>query len=230
MRDEHALAVDDEGVTGLADHDPRDDVPDELEIHRGDGDARLLAAAGHGDRHVGLGLLPEGDGPVIDLAGLGLEELRLVRVIGAAAGDVHRQARDAQLLLALRVQVADFRDRQHLAQEAKIVDAALVGNGRGRPELRLGGPADLLLDLLDVRLDARRDADRLLALQRDERLAVLVVGEVDLDGAGRQQGSTDQPGDDDDVLPEEMAPRCHDSRFTPTISSAAAGPIFPGSA
>ncbi len=76
MRDEDAVAVDHESVAGLADGDPRDDVPDELEIHCGDGDARLLAAPGHGDRHVGLGLLPEGDGPVIDLAGLGLEELR----------------------------------------------------------------------------------------------------------------------------------------------------------
>jgi hypothetical protein len=164
MCDEDALAVDHEGMAGLADRDPRHDVPDELEVHLGDGDAGLFATPCHRDRHVGLGLLPKGHGPVIDLAGLGLDELRGARVVDAAAGDIHGQPRDAQLLLALRVQVADLGDRQHLAQEPQIVDAALVHGGRRRAELWLGRPADLLLDLLDERVDARGNPDRLLAL------------------------------------------------------------------
>ena len=154
MRDEDALAVDNEGMAGLADLDLGDDVPDEFQVHLGHGDARALTAPGHGDLHVRLGLLPEGHRPVIDLAGLGLDELRLAREIGLAAGDVHREARDAQLLPPLSVEMADFGDHQGLAQEAQVVDAALVHGGGRSAELRLGRPADLPLDLLDEPFDS----------------------------------------------------------------------------
>ena len=40
-----------------------------------------------------------------NIAGLGLDEFRLVGVVGPAAGDVHHQTRDPQLLLALGVEV-----------------------------------------------------------------------------------------------------------------------------
>ena len=154
VRDEDALAVEHEGVAGLADLDLRDDVPDEFQVHLGHGDAGALAAPGHRDRHVGLRFLPEVHRPVVDLPGFGLEKLRLEREIGLAAGDVHREARDAELLAPLAVEMADLGDHQGLAQKAQVVDAALVHGGRRGAELRLGRPADLPLDLLDEPLDS----------------------------------------------------------------------------
>src|SRR5437588_758451 len=67
MRDQPAAAVDREGLAFLADLDLRHHLPDELEIHLGDADAGVAARAGHGKRHVGLGLAAEVDRAVIDL-------------------------------------------------------------------------------------------------------------------------------------------------------------------
>src|SRR5262245_39593493 len=167
------------------------------------------------------------------LAGLGLDELRLVREIDAAAGHVHGQPRDAQLLLTLGVEVADLGDGEHLPEQTQVVDPPLVHGGRRQAQLGLGRPADLPLDLLDEVLDAGGHAERLLALERDEGRPVLLIREVDLDGAGGQEGTAHQAGEDDHVLPEEATAGCHASvrvlPFTPTISSGAAGPTFPGS-
>src|SRR5262245_36521115 len=130
--------------------------------------------------------------------------------------------------------MADLRDGEHLAKQAQVVDPPLVHGGRRQTQLRLGGPADLALDFLDEVLDAGGHAQRLLALERDQGRPVLLIGEVDLDGAGDEEGAAHQAGEDDDVLPEETAAGCQASDrvlpFTPTISSGAAGPTFPGSA
>src|SRR5262249_21189287 len=50
-----------------------------------------------------------------------------------------------------------------------------------------------------------------LALERDEGCPVLLIREVDLDGAGGQEGAAHQAGEDDDVLPEEATAGCHAS-------------------
>ena len=69
MGDQPALAVDDEGVTLVADADGADDVPDELQVHVGDGHAGVLADMGERDRHVGLGAAAKFDRTEPDLVG-----------------------------------------------------------------------------------------------------------------------------------------------------------------
>jgi hypothetical protein len=74
MGDEPALAVDHEGVAFVADADGADDVPDELQVHVGDGHAGVLADMGERDRHIGLGAAAEFDRTEPDLVGHGLRE------------------------------------------------------------------------------------------------------------------------------------------------------------
>src|ERR1041385_6781849 len=83
MRDQPAAAVDREGLALLPDLDLGHHLPDELEIDLGDADARVASRAGHGERHVGLGLAAEIDRAVIDLLGDGFGELRILGKVGA---------------------------------------------------------------------------------------------------------------------------------------------------
>ncbi len=108
----------------------------------------------------------------------------------------------------------------------RIVDPALL-EGRGRrDELRLGGPADLALDLLDEALDPRRGAERLLPLEGDEGGLVLLIREVDLDEPAGQQGAPHQGHDDDDVLPEQPpAPRPGSRRIARSIHEECVRPF-----
>ena len=223
MRDQDTLTVDDEDMAGLADLDLGHDVPDELQIDVGHGDAGALAAPGDGDRHVRLGPLPEVDRAVVDAPGLGLEELGLARKIGLAADDLHRETGHALLLPAYAVEVAHLGDGQRLPLEPEVVDPPLRHAGRGSAEVGLDREPDLPLDLRDEGLDPRRHAERLLALERDERLPVLQVGEVDLETARRQQDTDHQPRKHDDVLAEEAAAGRHASVTASTASSGQDG-------
>ncbi len=209
MGEQVALAVHRVGLAGLADPDLGDHVPDELEVDLHDGDAGALAAARHGDGHVRLGLLPEVHRAVVGPPRLGLAKLRIARKIDLAAHDVHGQAGDPQLFLAGGVEIADLRDRQHLAEQPEKVEAPLVESGAGGDELGLGGPADLVLDLLDERLDLGRRPDGLLALDADQRGLVLLVREVQLDDPAGEQGAAHQHHDGDNVLPEQATARPH---------------------
>src|SRR5262249_51449554 len=155
------------------DLDTRDDVPDELEVDLGHGDAGLVARSGDGDRHVRLGFLPEVDRAEPGLAGSRLGELRVARKILPAPGDVHAETRNAPRLASGLVEVAQVGDRRHLAQQLEEVYAPLL---KARPaELRQPHPAELVLDLLHVGLDARRRARGLLALKREKVRLVLLI-------------------------------------------------------
>ena len=77
------------------------------------------ARAGQRERHIGLGLRPEIDRPVIDLVRNRFEEHRIGREVGSAADHVHRRARHAQLLASRRVELGHFGDRRHLPQQAR---------------------------------------------------------------------------------------------------------------
>ena len=92
-----------------------------------------------------------------------------------------------QLLAALGVEPDDLGDRRHLAQQLHVVEAPLldrIGVGAGLAER---GPAELVLDVVDVLLDARRGGMRLLALQGDQVALGLAIGEPDADGAARDE-------------------------------------------
>src|SRR3989442_9265804 len=189
-------------MAGFADLDRRHHAPDELEVHLG---ARQRGAEppAEGDRHIGLGLLAEVHRPVEDPAGFRLEELGVARDVGATTYHVHREARDAELLPARGIQITDFGDRWRLAQEAQVVDAALVHLSRGRAEQGLGGPAHLALDLLDELLDLPGRRERFLPLEAQECRPVLLVCEINLHDAAREQCATDQRDKKRDVLAEE---------------------------
>ena len=92
-------------------------------------------------------------------------------------------------------------DRRHLAQQADIVEAALVER-RGRP-LRMRRPADLALDLVDELLDALRRGVGLFLLDADQRRLVLLVGEPEIEAAVDQQRDADQPDEQQRVLARE---------------------------
>ncbi len=195
--------VDDVGLAFHAHADARDHVPDELEVHLGDGERCRHAPAAYGDRHVRLGALAEIDGPEPGLARLRFLESRFLRPVAVRAGRVHGKPRHGHFLASVGVDLAHVGDRGDDAQELQELEAALLGPARAQLEER--GERDLLLDLPHELLDASRCGDRLLALQRGERVGVLLVREVKADRARDQQRAADQRDDEDEVLEEEPA-------------------------
>jgi hypothetical protein len=77
----------------------------------------------------------------------------------------------------------------HHAQELQEFDAPLLQ--AFDTELRQRRVRELLLDLQDELLDARRRRQRLLMLQAGERDLVFLVREVEADAAGNQQRAAD---------------------------------------
>src|SRR5207248_3140511 len=80
VSDQLTVAVDDVGVTGPADPDLRDHVPDELQVHLGHGDARVPTSR-HGEGEVRLRLLAEVHGPEVGAARPALPDLQLPREV-----------------------------------------------------------------------------------------------------------------------------------------------------
>jgi hypothetical protein len=95
-------------------------------------------------------------------------------------------------------QVGDFG---RLAQELRKLDMARLEIGG--IELRPCGIAQLLGDLANVLLDARRGADGLLVLQAGQRRLVLLVGKIDADRAGYEDCESDQGEDQEQVLSKQ---------------------------
>src|SRR4029079_12743765 len=93
------------------------DVSEDLLLDLGDRHPRVAAARDR-EREVGLGLLPEVDGPEVGPALPRLLEPRLGREVGLAADDVHGETRDAELLFPGRVELAHLGDGGRLALEA----------------------------------------------------------------------------------------------------------------
>ena len=185
MRDQPSLRVDHVGMTTRTDLDLRDHVPDELEIDLGDAHTGSAADAGERQRHIRFGFATEIHRPVIDLVRHGLGELRLGGEVGAAADHVYRQARHAQALLARGIELGQFRNRRHLAQQALGIELALLDRA-GRPR-QLRRPAELSFDLPDELPHLSRRRFRLLALDADERCLVLLIVEEDLENAVGEQ-------------------------------------------
>ena len=86
------------------------------------------------------------------------------------------------------VDLRQFGDRRHLAQQAQRVEAALLQRPVGPRQL--GRPADLALDLRDEFLDLGGGGFRLFALDADQRGLVVPVGEPDFERAVRTSAST----------------------------------------
>src|SRR5260370_9219114 len=124
MGDEDTLSVHYEGLTGLADLDLGDYLPDELQVHLRRRHPAALPALGDRDRHVGLGFFSEIHGPAVDAVGLRVDESRIVREVGLAADGVHGQAGDPQLLPPRGVDIADLCDVLRLVMQPEETEAA----------------------------------------------------------------------------------------------------------
>src|SRR5262249_39475139 len=93
----------------------------------------------------------------------------------------------------------------HVAQQAKVVDLALLP---GRARVVEGGlcrPSQLAFDVQDELLDLRGRRPGLLARDAHEGDLRLLIGEVEIDRAAREKDTADQEQKDDDILPEEPA-------------------------
>ena len=165
----------------LADLDPRDDVPDELQVDVGDRHGSVLASRTNRDGHVRFGLFAEVHGPEPRLPSFRVAERRFLRTILAGSHVVHAEARHCDLLAAGGIQLRNVRDLRRLAQELEELDPAQFGVAR--IQLRQRGVLELLFDPANVLLDSRCRRERLLVLQAGQRGLVFLVGEVDADPA-----------------------------------------------
>ena len=208
MGNKTALRIDQIGLPARAHLDLGYHVPDELEIDLGDAHACIAARAGERQRHVGLGLPAKIDRSVVDLVRNGFRELRVLGEVGLARHHVHGQARDAQLLVAGRIELRELGDRRHLPQQPQPVEPPLIDGAGGPGQLR--GPSHLALDLLDELADLGRRGLGLLALDADQGCLVLLKGEDDFRQSVREQGDAHDGKKQADVFPKQPPahPRC----------------------
>ena len=214
------------GVPVRADLDLGNDLLHRAETDFGCGHLDGVLAPRHRQRDVWLRLVLEVDGTPVRLARSRLDELGLPGEVLLAADHVRPQTRNAKLLLAGEVEMAELADGGDVAKDSEEVELALLGHGRAQPlaKSQLGwshlagvgivgrGPgrlAHLQLDLFQKLLDAGRRGHRLRALHPEDRILSLSVGEVELDQARGHQHAPDQHEEDDDVLAKEPTARGH---------------------
>ena len=222
MGEQLALRVHHVGVAAPAHVDLGDHLLDGLQADLGRGDLDGVLPDGDGEGQVGLDAVLEVHRAPVRLTRPRLEELRRLREVLLAPRGVQRQPRDAELLLARHVEMAQLVDRRHVAEEAQEVELALLGQGRAEPpaegelpEPELGrrgvvggGPRGLAhptLGVPDELLDLGRRGRGRRALHPDDRPLGLLVDEVQLDQARGHQHAAHQADEDDDVLPEQPA-------------------------
>src|SRR6516225_3929828 len=99
---------------------------------------------------------------------------------------VHGEPRHPQLLLARGVEPGELGDGGYLTEQPQSIKTPLL-NGTGRPR-QLRCPAHLAFDLLDEEANLLGGPFRLLALNADQGLGVLAVGEKDLEEAVAEPG------------------------------------------
>ena len=113
---------------------------------------------------------------MVEPSRLGFGEAGIAGEIGLAAGDIHGQPRDPELLAPGAVsEQAHLCDREHMLQESEVVRRRCSTAAEPATRLGLGHPAELALDLADEGLNAGGGGLRLLLLERDEGLLVLEV-------------------------------------------------------
>ena len=163
--DQEAVAVDHVRLALVADLDARHHVPDELEVHVGDrhgprcrrpsGCAIVMYGSVSLRKYTG----PNQGWPRLALRNAGSCERSLPELDRCPC----RGATRAICSRPVGVELRDVRDLGRLAQQLQELDAAQLDVAR--IELRQRRVGELLLDLPDVLLDARRRGDRLLVLQ-----------------------------------------------------------------
>src|SRR5205085_8786018 len=160
------------GVAALPDLEAGDHIPDQLQVDLGDGDPGIAPGASQRHGHIRLGFLAEIDRAEPDPVLTRLDKARRPRVVLFAADHIHRQPRYLELLLAGVVELDQLGDRRRLAQQAHIIETALLERTGG--PLRRGGPAELAFDLVDELFDAARRRPGLFLLNAEQRRLDLV--------------------------------------------------------
>ena len=206
MRDQPAGGVDHIGAPVPGEFDLRQHVPDQFQIDLGDAHAGVAPRAGERQRHVRFGFAAEIDRAEIDLVRHRLGEARVLGNIVAAADHLHGEPRHPQLLVAAGIDLGKLGDRRHLAQEPQRVEAPLLERA-GRPR-QLRGPADLAFDLADELADLAGGGFGLLALNAHQRTLLLLIGEIDVEGAVGGERQPDHADKQGDVFDEQ--PAAHD--------------------
>ena len=199
--DKKAIAVDDVSLAFFADLDARHDVPDELEVDLGNRYRAVVVAGTKRDGHVGLGFLAKVHRSEPGLPALRTAKRGFLRAVLARTDAVHAQPRHSDLLVPGRVELRDIGDFRSLAQQLEEFDAAHLDVAC--VELGQRSIGELALDLPDVLLDARRCRERLLVLQARQRRLVVLIGEIEADGAGGEQGAGDQRQDVEKILAKQ---------------------------
>ena len=157
-------------VPCLADPDPRDHLPDELEIHLGHDDAGARPASRNRHRHVGLRPIAEVHRTRVDSPRLRREEPLLAGEIDVAPDDIEVETGEAKPLPAGAIQIADVADGGSVTEQPQKVEV------RDPDGLRLDNSADLTFDLGDELLDACRGEGGFTLLDLEERALVRLVG------------------------------------------------------
>src|SRR6516225_7825952 len=114
---------------------------------------------------------------------------------------VHGEPRHPQLLLARGVEPGELGDGGYLTEQPQSIETPLL-NGAGRPR-QLRRPAHLAFDLLDEEANLLGGPFRLLALNADQGLGVLAVGEKDLEQTIAEQGYANDGKEQADIFPEQ---------------------------
>ena len=142
MGNQTPCVVDDKGVSGVADLDRRDDIPDQFEVDVGNDDPGGRAVSRNRDPHVRLGIALIVHRAIPDPVGARADNRGIRRHISAAAGSVHAHAGYENPFGAGRVDHRERNDRRHLLQQTQPVDPAPVVLAR-RPG-KLHDPTELI--------------------------------------------------------------------------------------
>ena len=189
MRDQPTVGIHHIGAAMRADLDLGNHIPDQLEIDLRDAHAGVTPGAGQRQRHVRLGFPAKINRAVIHFVRHRLCEFRLVRVVDTTTNHVHCQPGDLELLAAGGIDLSKLRDRRYLAQKPQRIEAALIERAVGPRQLR--GPAHLALDLRNELFDLVGGGSRLLLLDADQGILVLLIRETDFEPATGDQSQYD---------------------------------------
>ena len=160
MGDEFPGMVQHEGLSGLADVDGGNDIPNELQIDLGDRRACARTYAGDGDGHKWFGAAMQRDRSPPEALRPRADKSWIGGMIDPAHFDIGICARYAKPLTARAVDKHRLDDRGGLAHQSKHVDAVavvetLAPRGLDRPIHLAGNPVEELLNARGCRVRFR---------------------------------------------------------------------------
>src|SRR5215469_6198108 len=126
-----------------------------------------------------------------------------MRKVGTTADHIHREARYFKLLFAITVELLQFRDRRHLAQQPYKIETALFHRSHTPQWQR--SPADLPFDAGNKFLNTLCSGLSLFLLQRKQRCLAFPVAEPKLYASIDEQCDCHQTDECHDIFAEEAA-------------------------